>query len=204
MTTARLELPPTLRTPNLDDVPNKAEIVDSIKKSLNANIVQGFVVKQNKSKELPFTFYAEINVNNSKLWDLFKTLTLHLPDEISFIFNHSDDEATYGNYQDKYALINKLSNFETELSQDCFLEFGAIHQTDDFLEEVFVDCTKYIKYWGMQELEFRKVMNEFQILEIPDLNFIDEFPKVREALRLHADNIIETDELIETLKKEFT
>ena len=56
----------------------------------------------------------------------------------------------------------------------------------------------------MDELEFRKVMNEFQILEFPDLNFIDEFPKVREALRLHAGNIIETDELIETLKKEFT
>lgn len=204
MTTTRLEIPPTLRTPNLDEVPNKTDIVDAIEKSRTANIVQGFIIKHNENKELPFKFYAEINVNNSELWNLFKALTLHLPDEISLIFNHADNEATFGNYQDKYAVINKLSNFTTELSQDCFLEFGVIHQTDDFLAEVFVDCTKYIKYWGMHELEFRKVMNEFKILEIPDLNFIDEFPKVREALRLHADNVIETDELIETLKKEFT
>lgn len=200
----RLETPKTLRTPNLDEVPKSKDLVDAITKSQSAKIIEGYVFKVNSSNDLPFKFYAEININNSRLWDLFKKLALHLPDEISLIFNHADNEAIFGKYQDKYVIINKLSDFTTELTQDCFLEFGVIHQTENFLEEVFVDCTKYIKYWGMDEDWFRATMNEFYISEIPDLNFMDEFPKVREALRLHFDNILETEELIEKFEIEFT
>ena len=200
----RLETPRTLRTPNLDEVPKNNDLIDAITKSQSAKIFEGFVFYLNDRKDLPFKFYAEININNSRLWDLFKKLVLHLPDEISLIFNHADFETSFGKYQDKYTVINKLSSFTTELTQDCFLEFGAIHQTNDFLEEVFVDCTKYIKYWGMDESWFRTTMNEFHISEIPDLNFMDEFPKVREVLRLHFENIIETEELIEKFKIEFT
>jgi len=200
----RLETPPTLRTPNLDEVPRTKDLVDAITKSQSANIIEGFVLKLNIKRDLPFKFYAEININNSRLWDLFKKLALHLPDEISLIYNHADNEASFGKYKEKYSVINTLSNFITELTQDCFLEFGVIHQTETFLEEVFVDCTKYIKYWGMDEKWFRATMEEFKLLETPDLNFMDEFPKVREALRLHFDNAIETEELMEKLKVEFS
>lgn len=200
----KLETPPTLRTPNFDEVPKTKDLIEAITKSQSAKIVEGFVFQLNDKKELPFKFYAEININNSRLWELFKTLTIHLPDEISLIFNHADNDAIFGTYQDKYTVINKLSNFTTELSQDCFLEYGVIHQTDYFLEEVFVDCTKYIKYWGMDEAWFKMTMKDFHLIEIPDLNFMDEFPKVREALRLHADDVLETDELIEKLIADFT
>jgi len=200
----RLEIPPTLRTPNFDEVPNTTDLVEAIKKSQNAKIVEGFVFKYNTKGDLPFKFYVEINVNNSRLWSLFKTLVLHLPDQISLIFNFIDSDAIYGKYQDKYAVINKLSHFTTELTQDCFFEFGAIHQTNEFLAEVFVDGTKYIKYWGMDESWFRSTMHEFDIPEIPDLNFMDEFPKIREVLRLHTKNITETQELITQFKIQFT
>lgn len=199
----RLETPRTLRTPNLDEVPKSKDLVDAITKSHSAKITEGYVFKVNGSNDLPFKFYAEININNSRLWDLFKKLALHLPDEISLIFNRADKEAIFGKYQDKYVVINKLTDFIIELTQDCFLEFGVIHQADDFLEEVFVDCTKYIKYWGMDEAWFRTTMREFHLSEIPDLNFIDEFPKVREALSLHFDNILETEELVEQFKAKF-
>lgn len=200
----RLEIPKTLRIPRLDEVPKTGDLLDAITRSQLAKITEGFVFHVNTRNDLPFKFYAEININNSRLWDLFKKLALHLPEEISLIFNYADNEAIFGKYQDKYAVINKLSYYTTELMQDCFLEFGVIHQTDSFLEEVFVDCTKYIKYWGMDETWFRTIMNEFYISEIPDLNFMDEFPKVREVLCLHFDNILDTEKLIEKLETEFT
>lgn len=199
----KLETPPTLRTPNLDEIPQVQNVIEAIQKSHTAKIVEGFVIHCNDNPEFPYKFYSEININNSRLWNLFRALALHLPNEISLIFNHADEEANFGSYQDKYIVIDKLSNFTVELSQDCFLEFGVMHQTDDFLEEVFVDCTKYIKYWGMDEDWFRMVMNDFNLTEIPDLNFMDEFPKVREALRMHAENVLETEELIGKLRIDF-
>lgn len=199
----RLETPRTLRTPDLNEVPNTKDLVDAITRSHKAKIIEGYVLKHNYKNELPFLFYAEININNSRLWNLFKELASHLPEEISLIYNHSDNEPSYGAYQNKYAVIDTLSKFKIELSQDCFLEFGVIHQTDNFFEEVFVDCTKYIRYWGMDEKWFRTTMEKFQLSEVKDLNFMDEFPKVREALRLHFDNVLETEELIEKFRIDF-
>lgn len=199
----RLETPPTLRTPNLDEVPRSKELIDSIEKSRQAKIVEGFTFAYNKSNDLPFKFYAEINIDNSRLWDFFKTVALHLPDQISLIFNHADGEANYGDYLDKFTLINGIERFKSELTQDCFLEFGVIHQTDSILEEVFVDCTKFVKYWGTDEQWFRETMLNFNIFEISDLNFMDEFPKVREALRLHKKDAVETENLIEELRTLF-
>lgn len=200
----RLETPRTLRIPNLDEVPRTRDLINAISKSHSANICEGFVLRPNTTNDLPFKFYAEINIDNSRLWDLFTKLTFHLPEEISLIFNHSDGETIFGKYQNKNSVMKILSNFTVELTQDCFLEFGTIYQTNEFLEEVFVDCTKYIRYWGTDEIWFRATMMEFSISETPNLNFIDEFPKVREALSLHFENIIETDELIEKLRINFT
>ena len=187
----------------MDEVPNTADLIDSVERSKLAKIVEGYTFKYNTTNDLPFKFYAEINIDNSSLWNLFKAIVLHLPEEISLIFNHADEEANYGKYLNKHSVLNTIDKYETELTQDCFLEYGAIHQTTDSLEEIFVDCTKYIKYWGIDEQWFRTIMNEFNLFEIPDLNFIDEFPKVREALRLHKSDTIETAEVIKQLKTVF-
>lgn len=199
----RLELPPTLRTPTIDEVPKTEDVIKSIERSHIANIVEGFIFNYNNSNDLPFKFYAEINIDNSRLWNFFKFFVQHLPDEISLIFNHADGDAVYTKYEDKNDIIKQLDIYETELTQDCFLEYGAIHQTDNFLEEIFVDCSKYLKYWGTDEEWFRTTMKHFQIFENPNLNFIDEFPKVREALTLYQENILETEDLIQRLETLF-
>lgn len=199
----RLQLPPTLRTPTLDEIPKTDDLIRSIERSHTANIMEGFTFKYNTSNELPFKFYAEINIDNSRLWTFFKFFVNHLPDEISLIFNHSDGEAIYTKYHDKNDILKALGNYEIELTQDCFLEYGAIHQTDTFLEEIFVDSSKYLKYWGTDEKWFRSTMNDFRIVENADLNFIDEFPKVREALRLHEENRLEPADLIEKFESLF-
>lgn len=200
---SKLELPLTLRLPRLDEVPHTPDLLESIRDGIEAKIIEGFTVMNNENSEFSFTFYAQININNSRLWDLFKVLALHLPDEISLIFGHADDEPFYGEYRDKYEVLNTISNYTTELTKDCFLEFGAIHHAGNFLEEVFVDCTKYIKYWGADKDWFRQTMADFELFEIPDLNFIDQFPKVREAIHIHYNNTLFTEETILRLKEQF-
>ena len=46
-------------------------------------------------------------------------------------------------------------------------------------------------------------MNNFKLKKIDDIEFVDEYPKVREPLRLFENNITESDKLIELLKKEY-
>jgi hypothetical protein len=66
----RLELPKTIRLATKDDIPNDPEIVAEVNKGLTANIVEGYVIHPNTSHDLPFDFFAEINVDNSRLWTL--------------------------------------------------------------------------------------------------------------------------------------
>lgn len=60
-----------------------------------------------------------------------------------------------------------------------------------------------MKYWGNNEEKFRNIMNQFNLSEIENLEFIDEYPKVRENINLHFENITETGELIETLRQTY-
>lgn len=198
-----LETPPTLRAPRPDEIPRSESVLNRLKEREIANITEGFTLKYNTSPDPTFLFYVEINIDNSRLWKLFIHLALHLPEEISLIFNHSDAEPLFGRYMDKHSLLETLEQFKVELTQDCFLEFGAIHHTGEFLEEVFVDSTKYIKYWGSDEEWFRKSMAAFDIHEAPNLDFVDEFPMVREALRLHISGVKEPGEIIPELSALF-
>lgn len=51
-------------------------------------------------------------------------------------------------YQEKYKVYSKLEEYEGELVQDGFLKFGVIHQTDNYLEEVFIHNAKLYSVLG--------------------------------------------------------
>jgi hypothetical protein len=157
-------------------------VFERLKKRENANIVEGFKLKYNTTHDLPFKFYAEINIDNSRLWNLFKALTNLLPDYLSCIYNLYEEEAIFGVYKDKEVTLKHLEKYQAELTQDCNLEFGLIYQTEDKLEEVFVSDSKFLKIWCNNEIAFQQLMADFKLPEITDLNFIDEFPKVVEPL----------------------
>jgi hypothetical protein len=198
-----LELPTTIRTARTDELPSTQDNIDWIQESKTAKIVEGYVLNKNESSELPFTFFAEINVDNSRLWEVFKELLLSYDEEISFIFGHIDQEPFYGKYLEKFEVLNQIEAFKTELTQDGFLEFGIIYNDEEKLKEVFVNRPKYIQFWGVDKKEFESIMNKFSIYEVEDLKFIDEFPLVTETLRLHRENVIETAEVINQLKAAF-
>ena len=194
-----LQLPPTIRTANPDEVPERPDIIDRITSRKTANIVQGFTLNENSSVDLPFKFYAEINVDNQNLWALFTALLLQLPEEICLVYGHIDDDPSYSAYLDKYKILNRLEPYKIELCHDGFLEFGVMHQQETYFEEVFIKKAKFIQYWGMDEARFRSTMTQHDIYEVEGLNFIDEYPLVTEVLRLHYPDAIETTEMLAQL-----
>jgi hypothetical protein len=199
----KLELPKTIRTARVDELPVIKDNLEWIEESKSAKIVEGFVLKPNDTGELPFDFFCEINVDNPKLWKLFKDFLVTFPDEISFIFNQIDSEPIYTKYDDKFKILNEIEKFETELTQDGFLEWGIIYHDENILKEVFIKKPKYVQFWGVDKDEFLKIMEQNSINEIEEIKFIDEYPLVTEALRLHNSETTETSELINHFKNIF-
>lgn len=202
-----LELPITLRVPLPNEIPMDETVLANIKRSETANIVEGYTIKlkddNSEHSNLEFEFYSEINIDNSRLWKLFIELTNFLPNEVAIISAHiDDDEVIYGNYADKTKVIKLLNKYERELTSDTFLKFGLIFHSDKQLVEIFVDETKYIKFWGSDRNTFENVLQKFGLNNIKDLEFIDEFPKVRRSLKTHDETVIETEELLEILQYE--
>ncbi|MFI5149236.1 MAG: hypothetical protein ACHQRM_05845 [Bacteroidia bacterium] len=171
-----------MRTPRPDELPDNPEVHERIKAMEKANIVEGYTLQENADIDLPFKFYAEINIDNSRLWDLIKAILQLMPDEVSVIYNRFEAEANYSPYLRKRQVRELLSKYKTEICQDCNLEFGIIHHTEEGLEELFVSESKYVKFWGCTEAPFRTLLAEMNLKEIPGLNFADEFPKVVEPL----------------------
>jgi hypothetical protein len=192
-----LELAPTIRTPRPDEVPQHADVLDSIQRRQMARIVEGYTLLENTSHEQPFAFFSEINVNNSKLWSLFQAFLLQMPDEVYFIYGHKDTEAPLCSpYKDKFQILNVLSPFEAELTQDGMLKFGVAFHSEDSFEEIFVMPAKYLQYWGTNEQRFNRIMEDYSLSLIQDLNFIDEFPLATEPLRMHKADVTDTEQLL--------
>ena len=208
MTKPTLVLPKTIRFPEENEVPTNSSVLERLRESKNANIVPGYVFKLKDDNpdniDLPFEFYAEINIDNPQLWSLIITLSEEtLPENCALIFGYIDSEINYGFYENKFAILKYLEDYKTELIHDTLLIWGLIYHDNENLTEIYVDESKYLKYWGNNEEKFRNIMNQFNLSEIENLEFIDEYPKVRENINLHFENITETGELIETLRQTY-
>jgi hypothetical protein len=53
------------------------------------------------------------------------------------------------------------------------LKFGIAFHSSDFFEEIFVRPAKYVQCWGVNPEPFTKIMQDFSLTQIDDLNFID-------------------------------
>ncbi|WP_410878155.1 hypothetical protein [Myroides sp. DW712] len=208
MTTKKLVLPPTIRMLTEDELPANPSLLARLKEGQQANIVPGYTftpkTKNENQQELPFSFYAEINVDNTQLWELFIALAATLPQQASLLFGPIDADIHYGNYTDTASILQTLEPYKTELTQDPFLVFALLYHDKEQLIEIYVDESKYIKYWGVDESAFRSLLAKYQLTEQEDLNFIDEYPKIRNNLKLANPSVLDTAELIQLLLVTFT
>lgn len=204
----RLQLPKTIRFLNEDELPKNPAILKRWEESQYANIIEGYTVnlKDDDNPEhasLGFRFYAEINIDNPRLWSLIMALAQTLPEEVSFLFGHVDVELNYGNYQSKEKTLDFIARYQYELVEDAFINYGFIYNDGETLIEVFVDESKYVKYWGTDEEWFRMIMAEFSLKEEKGLEFVDEFPKVRETLTALDKKALDSKTLIELFAQRY-
>jgi hypothetical protein len=199
MTLRPLLLPVTIRTATEGELPKTEAFLERLRLSKDALLVNGFSFTDTQEDRSQYNFFSEINIDNQYLWALIKRLIMDFPDYVCLVFNHIDADPSYSKYIDKFEMSNKLDKYQQELSMDGYLEFGIVFQDDEILLELFIKKAKYIQFWGMDEVAFRDAMQEFNLTEVPSINFIDEYPLVTEALRLHRPDLIETTEMLKIL-----
>lgn len=197
-----IELPITIRAPRKDEVPANSSASKRLEKLRDANIHEGYKLFRNlRTSESPlFDIYAEININNSRLWDLILSLSQELPTIIALIFGQDNENLINGDYREKSQILNELEKHKKELCQDGFIEWGLIFHDNHELIEIFIKDAKYIQFWGNDLKSLEEKLHSFNLTEDSNIEFIDEYPKVVEALWNHDDSSIMTNELVDYLK----
>jgi len=199
-----IELPKTIRPARLDEIPEKSVALERLQQINNAKIIEGYTFKINDNAEnndLPYKFFSEININNSRLWDLINSLMDMLPDVSTLIIGTFDSELSYDENISKSDLLKNLNKYKTELIGDAFLEWGVIYNDNETLIEIFITGFKYVRFWGVDLDRFKSILTKYDLKQIDNLEFIDEYPMVREPLRLFDNSVMDTNELFNELKK---
>lgn len=194
-----LQFPPTIRLPLKSELPKNTGWLNRWKKSKKALIVPGYHMKVPVTGDVPFRFYAQINVNYGDLWALLMDLVDELPEEVSLMYGLEDDALQYSNYTSKQGLIHQLKPYQKELTQDPRLQWGFFYQDEYSLTELLVAPCKYLQFWGNHKAHFRVIAEQYQLKEIPDIAFIDEYPKVTLSPQSLDSTVLSSEELIDRL-----
>lgn len=179
------KLPLGISIPEFDEFPNEhdAELIN--KKRNEANIVEGFKVREICNEN--YTHFVEINVNVDDIWSLFVELSNNLIGDVAYgVIGFKDDEPILSEFTKKQNILDIFNDYKFELMNDGFIQFGIAH-TDDFsFNEIHISNFKYFQIWTSNIEVLKMILDKFG-LEEKDINFIDEFPVVSKALQ--ADEI---------------
>ncbi|MBX3255212.1 MAG: hypothetical protein KF862_13820 [Chitinophagaceae bacterium] len=198
-----LEIPVTARVPEAREMDHRPDIEELLLKRKRALIVEGYKLTPYNNPKIPYRFQAEININNSRLWDLITELATLLPPEIVLEYS-LDNEATYATEQvSRTGVLQTLSRFERELTQDCTLAFTLASHTAQGLTEIIITSSKYIRFSGNDTNPFSAIMKNFSLREIPALAFIDEYPQIVEPLKKFIPSSRRPEDVIWSLNRAF-
>lgn len=174
----KLKLPFVIRQPNKTDIPAGDSTFLSWKERQSVVLEEGYIFSLNDNKDdSTFKFYSEINVDNPSLWKLSKALLGNLDGVAYAVYNLHEEEVRYGNKIPLADIIQKLDKIESDILNNCSVSIGVV-QYENELHEVFIDESKYIKYWGTDETFFKEVMAKFGIEEKQEMDFVDQYPKL--------------------------
>ena len=178
-----LELPKTIRIPEPAELEESADMQELLQQREQAQIREGFELQVNETPEQPDAFYAAINVNHSRLWDVFMQLAAGFSKgEMSCIISvEGEAPVTTGSFP-KQQMLTELRKYRLELTNDTSLSFGLLLQTEDAMIKLWVTKSKYIQYWGINQTMFEKQMRMRGIRSVPGLEFVDAYPMVTEPL----------------------
>ncbi len=198
-----LELPVTVRIPLPGEMPHRPDIEELLLKRKKAQITEGYKITPNTIRQLSYTFQAEININNSNLWNLMLALLNLLPEEICCEYSLNEDETVTTEYFPQATVLQKISPYRQELTQDCALQLNLYAHTMNELTEIIITSAKYIRFSGSNKEGFLQRMRNFDLTEIPGIAFIDEYPKIVEPLRKFIASARRPEDVIWSLNRAF-
>lgn len=175
------KLPIGIRIPNFDEYPNGYNVDDINMKRNSANIIEGYKLVEVQCEK--FTHFAEINIDADNIWNLFVALSDKLIGDIAYgIIGFKDEKPTMSNFTEKQKIIDILNRYNFELSNDGYIQFGIAYYDESSLNQIFITSFKYLQVWTTNSKELVETFKRYKISEQENLNFIDEFPVVSEAL----------------------
>lgn len=195
-----LIFPAGVRFPRDDELPRGYE--EERGRIATARITTGWTRKDVEGKG--FSAYFEANVHAPRLWSLVRDLgNAILPEAAAPIVGLKDEDPVLGPYTTREAAIGVFEPFTEFLQHDGFLAFGLIFQRSGRTEEVFVESVKYLKIWTNRPEIVQAILLEHGLPQVPNLQFIDEYPRVSESLRT-AEGNARWPEAFENLQSAFT
>ncbi|WP_346846826.1 hypothetical protein [Clostridium sp. UBA3061] len=200
---ALYKLPLGIRIPKNNEYPSGFDVKSINDKRNSANIIEGFIIKE--VSEQKFSYFAQVNMDADKIWDVFCGLTNKLIESAAYgILGFKEEESILSRFTQKERLINIFEKYKFELTNDGYLEFGIAYYDESTLNEIFVSSFKYMNIWATKKEPLVQVLNSFGIKQIEDIQFIDEFPVVSEALLENASNDVNHySEVVEHIDGEF-
>lgn len=173
------KLPIGIRITDFDDYPNGYDDIN--RKRELANISEGY--KLTAIHEEKFTHFVEINIDVDNLWSLFVALSDRLLGDTAYgVVGFKDEKPTLSNFTKKQSIIDIFNKYKFELANDGFIQFGIADYDESSLNEIFITSFKYFQVWTTNYKELIETLNNFQLLEQENLNFIDEIEKKFAAL----------------------
>jgi hypothetical protein len=197
------KLPLGIKIPQNEEYPVGSNVEKINNQRDSANIMEGFTFKKVIGEK--YSYYVEINVNADKLWDVFCALSNKLINNSAYgVIGFKEEKPTLSNFTSIEKIIKILEKYKYELLNDGYLEFGIASYNDKEMNEIFVSSFKYIKVWTPNIVLLTETLKEFGIRQIENLQFIDEFPVVSEALAVNIEKGIRNyTEVIESIEKQF-
>ena len=125
----------------------------------------------------------------------------NLKGETYIVYNFHDEEIKYGSKLLIEEVLQKLDKIESDIINNCSISLGIVQDTIN-LKEVFIDDSKFLKYWGSDEDYFRKIMDEFGLQEMEEMKFVDQFPKIVYDWNYVNKNAKSNEEIIKFLEDE--
>jgi hypothetical protein len=177
-----IEFPDGVRLARLEEIPGAGpERSAAWARVQSAGIAPGYTLTD--SDDPRFAKYAEINVDASNIWALFRDLCdALLSSPASLVAGKEEaDPLTLGS-GDISSILAALEHHKYQLAHDGFIQFGLICDRGGAISEVFVAPTKHFKVWFNDEERFRAIMNQYALQEHNRLEFIDEYPRTFVAL----------------------
>ena len=181
-----LRFPRGVRFPHPDEIPRGGPPTRALPPA-PPQITTGYRVATAEGR--PYSALIEANVHADRVWHTVQALSRALlPSAAAPIVGIGGEDPVLGPYTDREVALAVFEPYVDALQHDGFLEFGIIFQYQGRTEEVFVRAAKYVQVWTNRPETARRILEECGVPPVPDLQFIDEFPRVSESLCDSAGN----------------